>query len=110
MSGITGPIASLPKSASGQEFKATDKDGNSSETLTFVDFEPNTDSSQLDLAISNLVTSGEEVNNRRQSVNQFFLTINTLLFGGSGWLLSNFLQRLSSSDQIGRLIAAIICD
>lgn len=99
---------STSKIAEEQEFKITDTDGNSIDSIVFVDFSEEDHQPQLDQAISDLVTSSEEVNNRRQSVNHFFLTINTVLLGGSGWLFSNFLQTLQLFQAFQLLVGIFV--
>lgn len=60
-------------------------------------------------AIAQLSESSEAVNNRRQGVNNFFLTTNTLLLGGVGWLLSESIPKNETpSAQVTWSVAVIV--
>lgn len=73
-----------------KSFKRTTSDGEPIRTILFgKDFQAKDCKEEIDTAILNLMNSGEQINNRRQSVNTFFQTINSALIGAYAWLLAN---------------------
>lgn len=64
-------------------------DGKLLSDILFVNYQEENGDQEIAQAIQDLVNSSEQLNNRRQSVNTFFLTSNTLLLGGIGWMCAN---------------------
>ena len=62
----------------------------------FVGFVGERDQDQLEHAITKLCDSSEQVTNRRQTMNNYFMAINSAIIGGMAW------RALAALDQYGR--------
>jgi len=85
-------------SADLENYQRQDSKGNDITKVIFSQtFSEKAHQRQLEQALNDLMISGEYVNDRRQGLNNYFLSINSALLGAIGWVISTGLPHEARS-------------